>query len=259
MRSLGGRRHAADTSTAKLANLAGPDPSPLQLPGGRSFHFGDVPTATDEWNNVELQLRPPPQAGQPARACVLLQNADLDGQGALPTLLGALLPSRGASLAALDLDDCWVTADSFAGPACRALLAPLTHLMLKDCYEHTAWTDAALQRALGVLLSLTPCLRRLHFMGAGSPWGDDAPGHCLSSGLPPAVAALQQLEHLIVVFGRIPSLPEGLLLAGEGKGWEGQRIAVSTSCCNLYPGLHAWRCIAHTEATDTPLVSRMQV
>lgn len=215
MRSLRKRLNASCCNPALpgLLTPAAPEPLPLQLPGGLVCHFVDELEDDVERNHAQLQLRPPSQAGQPARARITLRSANLGRQGVLPALLQALLPPHGASLADLHLSDCSLTAGSFGG-ACRALLAPLTHLMLYDCFEHTVGTDGALRDALGALLSLTPRLRRLHFVGGGSRGGPNGPMCCLRSGLPPAVTTLQQLEDLAVVFSGVPRLPEGLPLAG---------------------------------------------
>lgn len=231
MRSLRKRLNASCCNPALpgLLTPAAPEPLPLQLPGGLVCHFVDELEDDVERNHAQLQLRPPSQAGQPARARITLRSANLGRQGVLPALLQALLPPHGASLADLHLSDCSLTAGSFGG-ACRALLAPLTHLMLYDCFEHTVGTDGALRDALGALLSLTPRLRRLHFVGGGSRGGPNGPMCCLRSGLPPAVTTLQQLEDLAVVFSGVPRLPEGLPLAGEGRpGGVLQTLACSTS------------------------------
>lgn len=139
-------------------------------------------------------------------ASLTLTCLELPQAGSMQALLAGLLPPA-VQLRCLKLESCCLAVPSFSG--CAELFAATTELVLDRTFEE----GSVLTDSLAALLQHTPQLRRLQLLGLGP---DDyeslqplEEGEALAAGLPPALAALPQLEHLTIKGYLLDTLPDG--------------------------------------------------
>lgn len=138
---------------------------------------------------------------------VEVHNARMDAQpGMLAALLSAACPAAHGCVA-LHLRLCGFTPAIFEG--CSAHLAATTQLTLVNCFGTDV--DATMAPALGALVQQTPQLRDLCVIGSSRN-----PRHAsLTTGAPPAAAALQHVTSLKLAGLRLPRM-NGVLACMPG-------------------------------------------